>query len=168
VPDLAPTTSHRRMRNARQRLHSEGVALASSTDRPTGVALGSHFTSTATSLHPIGELDLATVGEFQTALLDFAERRQHLVALDLSDLSFIDATGLAAIIAFERQLREQERVLVLRHPSPMMKRLLDVTGLTWLLEVQCRAPSHICAVGPRDELGSKSRSSFVREVRQCN
>ena len=107
------------------------------------------FAYTETSLRPIGELDLATVSKFQAALIGFARRCQRVVALDLSELSFIDGTGLAAIIAFERQLRDEERVLVLSHPSPMMKRILDVTGLTWLLEVQDRAPSNIEAVAPR-------------------
>jgi len=88
------------------------------------------------SLRLIGEGDLATVSKFQAALFSFARRRQRVVALDLSDLSFIDATGLAAIIAFERQLRDEERTLMLSHPNPMMKRVLDATGLTWLLEVQ--------------------------------
>ncbi|MCU1493443.1 MAG: anti-anti-sigma factor [Acidimicrobiaceae bacterium] len=133
------------------------------------VALGLHFTSTETSLRPIGELDLATVGEFQAALLGFAGRRQRIVALDLSELSFVDATGLAAIIGFERQLREEERVLVLRHPSPTMKRVLDVTGLTWLLEVPSRpAPLHIEAVAPRDAFGAESTPHLVGKERRCN
>jgi anti-anti-sigma factor len=94
------------------------------------------FESTEASLRPTGGLVLATVGEFEAALLDLAERKQRVVAIDLSNLSVIDASGLEAIVAFERQLRDEERVLVLRHPSPMIKRVLDVTGLTWLLEVQ--------------------------------
>jgi anti-anti-sigma factor len=125
------------------------------------VALGLHFTSTETSLCPIGELDLANVSEFQAALLGFAGRgaARRVVALDLSDLSFVDATGLVVIIVFERQLRDEERVLVLRHPRPMVKRVLDVTGLTWLLEAQGRAPLHIDAAAPRDEFGTESSPS---------
>jgi anti-anti-sigma factor len=86
------------------------------------------FTSAEMSLRPIGELDLATVSEFRTALIRFARTRQRAVAVDLSELSIVDGTGLAAIIARERQPRDEERVLVLSHPSPMMKRALDVTG----------------------------------------
>ena len=47
------------------------------------------FTSTEGSLRPIGELDLATVGEFRVAHLRFAKTSRRAVALDLSDLSFI-------------------------------------------------------------------------------
>jgi anti-anti-sigma factor len=126
------------------------VAQGSSTDYFPRLTLGADFGSEATSFRPIGELDLATVGEFQTALLGFAEEGERIVALDLSALTFVDATGLAAIVALERQLRTQQRVLALRDPSPMMKWLLDATGLTWLLEVE--ALSQIEAVLPRGEL----------------
>ena len=98
-----------------------------------------HFESTETSLRPIGGLVRTTVAEFEAALSDLAEKKKRVVTIDLSNLSVIDASGLEAIVAFERQLRDEERVLVLRHPSPIIKRVLDVTGLTWLLEVQSRA-----------------------------
>jgi anti-sigma B factor antagonist len=117
---------------------------------------------------PIGDLDLGTVTEFQAALLGFAGRGQRVVALDLSGLSFVDETGLAAIISFERQLRDEERVLVLRRPSPMMKRVLDVNGLSWLLEVQSRAQSHIEAAAPEDEFGTERSPYVFEEERQCS
>lgn len=132
------------------------------------MALGLHFTFTQTSLRPIGELDLATVVEFQAAFLGLGARSQRIVAVDLCELSFIDSTGLAAIVAAERHLSEKERALVLRHPRPMIKRVLDGTGLTWLLEVQSRTSFPIEAVALRDELRTKSRPYLVGEEQRCD
>jgi anti-sigma B factor antagonist len=86
----------------------------------------------------IGELDIASVEPFTTELHRIADRGQQVVVLDLAELSFVDATGIAAVIAFERQLREQERVLVLCNAQPVVRRVLDLTGLTWLLEATPR------------------------------
>jgi anti-sigma B factor antagonist len=81
----------------------------------------------------VGEVDLTNAECLKSGLLAAANGHRVVIA-DLERLSFIDASGLTALIAAERQLRDQERVLVLRNPKPIVKRTLDVTGLTWLLE----------------------------------
>src|SRR3954471_21454367 len=49
------------------------------------------------TLRPTGELDIATAGRLERALLDAGERGDPVV-LDLAALEFIDSTGLRAIV----------------------------------------------------------------------
>lgn len=50
--------------------------------------------------------------------------------LDLTDLTFMDAAGLTTIVRARRELRDADRRLVVRNPSPPVQSLLDVTGLS--------------------------------------
>ena len=72
----------------------------------------------------IGELDLATSGELQ-GTLDALTPEGDLV-IDLSDLEFIDASGLRVIIGSARRVRGD---VLLRSPTGIVRRLLDAVGV---------------------------------------
>ena len=86
------------------------------------------------SLH--GELDLATTPILEQSI-EVAEREDGpLVALDLTELSFVDASGLKAILnAHRRALRRGERGLLLVNPSGDIRRLLSLTAIDLTIEV---------------------------------
>ena len=55
------------------------------------------------------------------------------VVLDLEAVEWVDATGLALLVAAHRRLRDQQRQLVLRGCQPGVRRLLAVTRLNRVL-----------------------------------
>ncbi len=69
-----------------------------------------------------GEVDLRTSDVLLEALSPAGERR---IALDLTEMTFIDSTGLSVLIA----ARKRGAVIVLRNPPPQMQKLLTITGL---------------------------------------
>jgi anti-sigma B factor antagonist len=77
----------------------------------------------------IGELDLATAPELGRMLHDgLASGRD--VLLDLSQASFIDSTGLAAIVAATHRADALGHQFRLRSEfGPQVRRLLELTGL---------------------------------------
>ncbi len=77
-----------------------------------------------------GELDAysAPALEDQVARMG-AEDRQDVV-LDLSETTFLDSSGLRAILTAYRRIGERGGKLALRHPSEPVLRLLEITGLT--------------------------------------
>jgi anti-anti-sigma factor len=83
-----------------------------------------------------GELDLATTPILEESL-EAAERDdERIVALDLSELSFVDASGLKAILnAHRRAIRRGERGLSLINPSSDIRRLLELTAIDLTIEV---------------------------------
>jgi anti-sigma B factor antagonist len=89
-----------------------------------------------------GELDLATVPVLMESL-DACERDdESVVALDLTGLSFLDASGLKAILnAHRRAIRRHERGLVLVNPSRDIRRLLELTAIDLTIEVVGEAPA---------------------------
>jgi anti-sigma B factor antagonist len=76
-----------------------------------------------------GELDLAAAARLKAALvaLSSVPNRRGIV-LDLSDLSYLDSTGLAVLIAFRRRLDSSQR-LAIANASRQVTRLLTLTGL---------------------------------------
>ncbi len=73
-----------------------------------------------------GELDLAS-SERLSALL--AELSEATVVVDLSELTFIDSSGIAALVAAKDRLQSAGRDLVLTRPQPNVDRVLEMTGL---------------------------------------
>jgi anti-anti-sigma factor len=76
-----------------------------------------------------GELDLATAPElFETVSSRISAGDRHIV-LDLSGLTFCDSAGLSLFVRLQRQLEELGGDLTLAAPTPIVRRVLDVTGL---------------------------------------
>jgi anti-anti-sigma factor len=58
-----------------------------------------------------------------------------LVVVDLCQLTFIDSSGLGAIHAARQAAIENGGNLVICRPSPMVYRVLEITGLdTWVTD----------------------------------
>ena len=76
-----------------------------------------------------GELDLAAVPNLTRLLDSAAEAEQITVVVDLSQVTFIDCTGLAPLLAARDRLDGRLR---LRNPSQPVLRFLDLLGLSSL------------------------------------
>ena len=77
-------------------------------------------------LHLIGELDMATVTQLETAFESVSG--DGPVTLDLSQLTFIDSSGLHAIMDFARSRNERDP-LILASPSATAKRAMEIADL---------------------------------------
>jgi anti-sigma B factor antagonist len=75
-----------------------------------------------------GELDFWTKPQF-VAALELAQAREVRVVLDLTELSFIDATNIGVIHQALKLASMRGTQLVLRAPSKSVLRILELTGL---------------------------------------
>jgi len=81
-----------------------------------------------------GEYDLSTVTSLsETIARAVALDRSHLV-IDLSGVQFMDAATIGVIIRTYNDLQLQFRSLALRNPSRFARRILELCGLTDLLD----------------------------------
>jgi anti-sigma B factor antagonist len=60
------------------------------------------------------------------------------LVLDLWDVSFMDSTGIGALVTLGHDAEEANAALVIRHPSDRVLRILEMTGLddAWTMERQ--------------------------------
>jgi anti-sigma B factor antagonist len=85
-----------------------------------------------------GTLDVATSPTLRAALLEAADHNNHEIVVDLSQLEFLDSTGLGALIGAHRRATEHHGSVRLVAHDGQILRLLRITGL---LEVFAVYPS---------------------------
>ncbi|MEV6600352.1 STAS domain-containing protein [Actinoplanes sp. NPDC051346] len=78
----------------------------------------------------LGEVDFSNADEVAQTIRDaVVEWSPEEIRIDLSDATFIDSTGLGALIEGYRAANETESRFVVTNPSPGFRRVLSVTGL---------------------------------------
>lgn len=78
----------------------------------------------------VGELDLSTAPQLRDELARLAAGGATMVTVDLSELAFLDSTGLSVLTTGLKRLRQQGGELALRSPTPSTRKVLEITGLT--------------------------------------
>ena len=76
-----------------------------------------------------GDLDLATAPQLMSAVESLAATGARRVVVDLGAVSFIDSSGISALLRADQTLREADGVLVLGAMSAQVMSVLAMTGL---------------------------------------
>ena len=97
----------------------------------------------------LGELDMSTAPQLREELLRLASGGAKMVTVDLSELAFIDSTGLSILITGLKRLREQGGEMALRSPTPGTRRVLEITGLTEVFGIYQTVDQAIAATKAR-------------------
>jgi anti-sigma B factor antagonist len=78
----------------------------------------------------VGEIDAHTAGRLTHEFGDPGD-----LVLDLSGVEFVDSSGLRVLIELHQNRARAGGTLVLRTPSPAVRRLLEVSGVAGYLTV---------------------------------
>jgi anti-sigma B factor antagonist len=76
-----------------------------------------------------GELDIATAEQAYSYLSEVIDGRQAPVTVDLSGLTFCDASGLGVLARSARYARQKGRQLALASARPSLLKIMRITGL---------------------------------------
>ena len=98
------------------------------------LSLDTVTTLEGTTVSASGELDMESVDHLKETLTGlFVD--ETTVRLDLRNVTFIDSTGINALVLMSRRSTERGGRLVLSDPSPAVRRVLDYTGADAVLNV---------------------------------
>lgn len=82
-----------------------------------------------------GELDLASAGKLDDAIRQAEESDARAIVVDLTDLEFIDSTGLSVLLqAYTRNRGEDHRLSFVPSEHEAITRLLAITETTEMLD----------------------------------
>jgi anti-sigma B factor antagonist len=81
-----------------------------------------------TVLEVIGEVDLSNADQLRDAAIAALTPFGGTLRIDLAEVTFIDSTGLGALIAVYNYAGDQHRVLI-QNPRRNVQRILEITGL---------------------------------------
>jgi anti-anti-sigma factor len=81
----------------------------------------------------VGELDLATTPRLTQYLTTLARTHKGLVVIDLRQLTFLDSTGVTALVAADSYARRDGWNFAVVNGPPQVQRVLEICGLTEVL-----------------------------------
>ena len=84
----------------------------------------------------VGELDMAAVGQAQAELIEVLDQTCGALTVDLSSLTFCDASGIGLLLKLDSETKARGRVMVLRHPTPSVQRVFRVLDLVDHLTIE--------------------------------
>lgn len=81
-----------------------------------------------------GEIDAYTAPQLRKELLPLMEAEGTTVSVDLSQVEYMDSTGLGIFVAAFKSSKKHESQLQLQGMTPRVKRLFDITGLAEIID----------------------------------
>jgi anti-anti-sigma factor len=87
----------------------------------------------ASMLRFTGEVDLDCAPAFANALAPLTGR-DGTIGLDLTELTFMDASGINALCQAARHVGDRGRIVVFR-PTTRVRRVLEITGVVGVIAI---------------------------------
>jgi anti-sigma B factor antagonist len=102
-------------------------------ERSAEVAIDARFDPAGAVLVTVsGDLDISNAGTLEQAVASITAERPERVVFDLSGLRFMDSAG----IAVWPECAGKVKTVRLRDPSPAVRRVVELTGLTDVLSIE--------------------------------
>lgn len=97
----------------------------------------------------VGEVDLATTPVLRERLLHvLRDQRPDLLDVDLAEVTFLDCTGLGVLVAVRAAAVQAGCQMRVSHPQPIVRRVLEVTGLLGVFTVPTVGPAPAAVTQP--------------------
>lgn len=90
-----------------------------------------------------GDVDLKTARSFRGALDEAAQDGKPRLIVDMSEVPFMDSSGLAALIGAQKALRAHTRVIVVCPEN--LRRIFEVTRLDSVVAIVGSLPEALVA-----------------------
>lgn len=85
-----------------------------------------------------GEIDASTVGLLYEQLAALQREGVQHVALNMSEVTFVDSTGLSVLVSLHKRMESVDGDLIVFSPSAQLRRLLQIVGLDLYLNIRPR------------------------------
>lgn len=107
-------------------------------------AVHSREVGAATVIAVSGELDIHTAPDL-TEVLSPAIAAGQPVIVDLTDVTFMDSSGLSVFVTALKRAREAGTTLVLVVSEPRVMRVFSITGIDTLIDIHATLDSALSA-----------------------
>lgn len=82
-----------------------------------------------------GEIDAYTAPRLKEELLPLTKQKDHIVEVDLENISYMDSTGLGVFINALKSTKEHESKMKLINVQERVLRLFKITGLDEIIDL---------------------------------
>lgn len=98
-------------------------------------ASGDRISDTLAVMRLTGEIDLYTSPRVRSAMLEYLDAGCTSLIVDLSEVDYLDSSGLGTLVAGLKRSKEHGGQVYLVSPKPRIARVLEVTGLNDVFSV---------------------------------
>jgi len=92
-------------------------------------------TTSPTTVVLTGEIDLSTARRVREALIAISNSGETNVVVDMTNVTFMDSTGLSALVGPLKRFRSMNGEIVLRSPTKGVRKVLEISGLTRVFSI---------------------------------
>ncbi|MEI6624372.1 MAG: STAS domain-containing protein [Actinomycetes bacterium] len=93
----------------------------------------------------VGEVDVYTAPALRISLVDATESGCSAIIVDMSDVDFIDSSGLGVLVSILKRVSEQDSTLTIVSDREIVLKVFRVTGLDRVFPI---VPTLAEATGP--------------------
>ncbi|MFC7372764.1 STAS domain-containing protein [Fictibacillus iocasae] len=96
-----------------------------------------HHTNEHThSLELAGEVDAYTAPKLKEVLVPLTEKEGQEIIIDLSQIEYMDSTGLGIFVGALKSTKANNGSLKLRGMTERVRRIFEITGLTEVMDIE--------------------------------
>ena len=103
----------------------------------------------------VGELDVVSVEEFAVRMSDLRGGGGSHVVIDVAGITFIDSSGINALVRSVRSVEARGGTAVIAAPSAVAQRVFAITLLPQIVPVEQDRPTALAMARSRDISGSE-------------
>ena len=92
-------------------------------------------TEQQTKVRIVGEIDAYTARKLRETVFTYTEKENSNIVIDLSEVSYMDSTGLGVFVGLFKSLNANGGTLQLVGLSERLRRLFDITGLADIMNI---------------------------------
>ena len=93
-----------------------------------------------------GEIDVYTAPKLRERLLEVISEGHNRVVVDLTEVGFLDSTGLGVLVGALKRVRGNSGELTLAGVHERIRKIFDITGLTTVFGVHDSVQDAIAAL----------------------
>ncbi|MED3552421.1 anti-sigma factor antagonist [Cytobacillus praedii] len=82
-----------------------------------------------------GEIDAYTAPKLRESLFQLAEKKESIIIINLSGVTYMDSTGLGVFVGVFKNIRSNNGQLKLLGLSSRLMRLFEITGLSTIMDI---------------------------------
>lgn len=83
----------------------------------------------------VGEVDIYTAEQFRAPIQTLIETKDKEIHLDLSDMKYIDSTGIGILIELRKAAMGKNLDMILINPQKNVIKLLQLTGVDQIFKI---------------------------------
>lgn len=113
--------------------------------RPVSISVTTSEAGEVHIVHVAGEIDVTSAAVLRDALEALIADGRRRLTLDLTDVTFLDSTGLGIVVGRLKRLARHGGTMTVAVSHARVMRVFTITGLDRLLEIRSDLDSAVCA-----------------------